>query len=219
MLVSPHTTKMCLKQILPLYFCQVFCVFVFVSRLTWLKFEDRYDQSGSKNSFQKPRWPRTPKKQPVFVSESFRFYTWKFQKTNRPLPSHPWFQWRQTRNNNTCWWFRNPANQPVEVGSLSTTIYKSLYIFRWWLFGISEASTVSSRNMAFFFNSRSLQEWVHDSLHLLHGCVSASGFGRILQRRHRNMDFLHLLICVWKNFLGATGHFSIHKNCYRHIDA
>ena len=37
------------------FFFKFFVFFVFVSRLTWIEIEDRYDQSGSKTWFQKPR--------------------------------------------------------------------------------------------------------------------------------------------------------------------
>ena len=64
-----------------------------------------------------------------------------------------------------------------------------------------------------------LQEWVHDSLHLLHRCVSASGFWKS-SKGGIGTWISCTSRCLWKKKIsGPMGHFSIHKNCYRHIDA
>ena len=44
-------------------------------------------------------------------------------------------------NKHYCWWFRNPANSPVEVGSFSHYL-KGFSTIPVWMFGISKPSTV-----------------------------------------------------------------------------
>ena len=43
-------------------------------------------------------------------------------------------------NEHYCWWFRNPANSPVEVGSFSHYL-KGFSTTPVWMFGISKPST------------------------------------------------------------------------------
>ena len=61
-----------------------------------------------------------------------------------------------------CWWFRNPANSPVEVGSFSSYLQGFILYFRW--LGIGNFWTINSmymiilkhfcpsKNTCFFFN-------------------------------------------------------------------
>ena len=75
--------------------------------------------------------------------------------------------WIQTYS----WWFRNPVNSPVELGSLSTIIYRD-FIHPRWLFGISESSTVSMNQPKFHFftwwNTSKLFITKHFAEHVLH---------------------------------------------------
>ena len=48
------------------------------------------------------------------------------------------------------WWFRNPVNSPVEVGSLYH--YLQGFIHVRWLFGISEPSTASCEDHGFLMS-------------------------------------------------------------------
>ena len=85
------------------------------------------------------------------------------------------FGWVWGEMNPYCWWFRNPAWKPVEVGSWNPVIYDGFYISKWWLFGISEPSTVVNVQVDFLKRDKFDQS-------CFNGSFSVEGYGDVGRR-------------------------------------